>query len=199
MRTQRPRQQRRSEQPLATKRLANKGWSAVLAEPSSIRRPPLAVMSVCETFEPSLAWPKSARIGFYGLRQHRRPMLGRCDIFANLVGNFSQGRPWKFPSFFFRPWRPPRALLESSWRGSRAQEAAKALPEAPGVVFWRHVGSQNGAFFGFCSSFRSMVFFACIWIIFCSTFFLFEGCSRSARKRRTRRLYRKNKWFKAYF
>ena len=106
-------------------------------------------MSVFETVEPSLAWPKSARIGFYGLRQHRRPMPFRIDLFANLVGNFSQGRPWKFPSFFFRPWRPPRALLESSWRGSRAQEASKALPEASGVDFWRHFGSQNGAFVGF--------------------------------------------------
>ena len=69
----------------------------------------------------------------------------RIDLFANLVGNFSQGRPWNF----FRRWRPPRALLESSWRGSRAQEAAKALPEASGVDFWRHVSSQNGAFVGF--------------------------------------------------
>ena len=154
-------------------------------------------MSVFEFFEPSLAWPKSARIGFYGLRQHRRPSPPRCQFFANLVGNFSQGRPWKFPSFFFRPWRPPRALLESSWRGSRAQEAAKALPEASGVDFWRHFGSQNGAFFflAFFSSFRGMGFFAFIWTVFCSTFFLFEGCSRSARKRRTRRLYRKNQWF----
>ena len=33
MQKQRPRQQRRSKQPLATKRLANKRWSAVLAEP----------------------------------------------------------------------------------------------------------------------------------------------------------------------
>ena len=152
-------------------------------------------MSVFETVEPSLAWPKSARIGFYGLRQHRRPMPFRIDFLVNLVGNFFQGCPWKFPSFFFRPCRPPRALLESSWRGSRAQKAAKALPEAAGVDFWRHFGSQNGAFFGFCSSFRGMVFFACIWTGFCSTFFLFEGCSRSARKRRTRRLYRKNQWF----
>ena len=55
--------------------------------------------------------------------------------------NFSQGRSWNF----FRLWRPPRALLESSWRGSRAQEAAKALPEASGVDFWRPFGSQNGA------------------------------------------------------
>ena len=149
-------------------------------------------MSVFEIVEPSLAWPKSARIGFYGPRQHRRPMPSRCHFFANLVGYFSQGRPWKFPSFFFRPWRPPRALLESSWRGSRAQEAAKALPEASGVDFWRHFSSQNGALFGFFSSFRGMVFFACIWTVVCSTFFLFEGCSRSARKRRTRRLYCKN-------
>ena len=154
--------------------------------------------SVFGIVEPSLAWPKSARIGFYGLRQHRRPRPPRCrfeSIFvANLVGNFSQGRPWKFPSFFFRPWRPPRALLESSWRGSRAQEAAKALPEASGVDFWRYVGFQNGVFC-FISSFRGMVFFACIWTVVCSTFFLFEGFSRSARKPRTRRLHRKNQWF----
>ena len=45
------------------------------------------------------------------------------------------------------------------------------------------------------SSVRGIVFFACGWTVFCSTFFLFEGCSRSARKRRTRRLYRKNQWF----
>ena len=90
-------------------------------------------MSVFEIFEPSLAWPKSARIGFYGPRQHRRPGPARWDFLANVVGIFSQGRFWKFPSFFFRPWRPPRALLESSWRGSRAQEASKALSEASGV------------------------------------------------------------------
>ena len=97
----------------------------------------------------TLAWPKSARIGFYGPRQHRRPMPARCppdaSCFANLVGNFFQGAL----GTFFRPWRPPRALLESSWRGSRAQEAAKALPEASGVDFWRHFGSQNGAVFSF--------------------------------------------------
>ena len=66
---------------------------------------------------------------------------------------------------FFRPWRPPRALLESSWRGSRAQEAAKALPEASGVDVWRYFSSQNGGLLGFCSSFRGMVFFACIWTV----------------------------------
>ena len=145
-----------------------------MAEPESIRRPPLAVMSVFGIVEPSLAWPKSARIGFYGPRQRRRPMPFWCHLFANLVGNFFQGRPWKFPSFFFRPWRPPRALSESSRRGSRAQEASKALPEASGVDFWRHLGFQNGSLFGFFSSFRGMVFFACIWTVVCSTFFLFE-------------------------
>ena len=30
-------------------------------------------MSVFEIVEPSLAWPKSARIGFYGPRQRRQP------------------------------------------------------------------------------------------------------------------------------
>ena len=34
--------------------------------------------------------------------------------------------------------------------------------------------------------------------LFCSIFFLLEGCSRSACKRRTRRLYRKNQWFEAF-
>ena len=35
--------------------------------------------------------------------------------------------------------------MESSWRGSRAQEAAKALPEASRVDFGRHFSSQNVA------------------------------------------------------
>ena len=166
-----------------------------MAEPSSIRRPPLAVMSVCETVEPSLAWPKSARIGFYGPRQHRRPMPPRRPPDASFLPISLEISPRGARGTFVRPWRPPRALSESSWRGSRAQEASKALPEASGVDFWRHFGSQNGAFFGFFSSFRGMVFFACIWTVFGSTFFLLEGCSRSARKRRTRRLYRKNQWF----
>ena len=152
-------------------------------------------MSVFGIVETSLAWPQSARIGFYGLRQHRRPMPARCRPDASFSPISLQISPRGALGIFFRRWRPPRALLESSWRGSRAQEAAKALPEASGVDFWRHFGSQNGAFCGFFSSFRGMVFFACIWTVFCSTFFLFEGCSRSARKRRTRRLYRKNQWF----
>ena len=53
MRKQRPRQQRRSKQPLATKRLANKRWSAV----SRLRRIPpttaCGVTSVLKTVEPS--------------------------------------------------------------------------------------------------------------------------------------------------
>ena len=166
-----------------------------MAEPSSIRRPPLAVMSVFEIVEPSLAWPKSARIGFYGLRQRRRPSPSRWRPEATFLPSSLEISPRGALGTLCRPWRPPRALSESSWRGSRAQEAAKALPEASGVDFWRHFSFQNGACLGFFSSFRGMVFFACIWTVFCSTFFLFEGCSRSARKRRTRRLYRKNKWF----
>ena len=48
MRKQRPRQQRRSKQPLATKRLANKRWSAVSRlRRITIRRPPLAVRRAC--------------------------------------------------------------------------------------------------------------------------------------------------------
>ena len=152
-------------------------------------------MSVFEIVEPSLAWPKSARIGFYGPRQHRRPMPPRSQFDGTFLPISFEISLRGARGTFFRLWRPPRALSESSWRGSRAQEAAKALPEASGVDFWRHFGSQNCAFFGFCSSFRGMVFFACIWTVFCWTFFLFEGCSRSARKRRTRRLYRKNQWF----
>ena len=152
-------------------------------------------MSVFGIVEPSLAWPKSARIGFYGPRQHRRPIPPRVHFDPTFFPLFLQISPRDALGTFFRPWRPPRALSESSWRGSRAQEAAKALPEASGVDFWRHVGSQNGPLFGFFSSFRGMVFFACIWTVLGSTFFLFEGCSRSARKRRTRRLCRKNSWF----
>ena len=104
-------------------------------------------------------------------------MPSRCQFFANLVGNFSQGRPWKFPSFFFRPWRPPRALLESSWRGSRAQEASKALPEASGVDFWRHFGSQNGAFFGF---FRASVAW-CFSLAFGQFFVRLSFCLKDVR------------------
>ena len=102
------------------------------------------------------------------------------------------GLSWFALGICFRSWRLPRGLLQSSCRGRGAQEGPKALPEASGVDFWRHVGSRNGAFVCCFSSFRGMRFFACIWTVVCSTFFLFEGCSRSARKRRTRRLYRRN-------
>ena len=106
-------------------------------------------MSVFEIFEPSLAWPKSARIGFYGARQHRRPGPRRVPPDASFLPFSLEISPRGALGTFFRHWRPPRALSESSWRGSRAQEAAKALPEASGVDFWRHFGSQNGAFLGF--------------------------------------------------
>ena len=68
MRKQRLCQQRRSKQPLATKRPANKSWSAV----SRLRRIPpttaCGATSVFETVSLALAWPKSARKGFYDLR-----------------------------------------------------------------------------------------------------------------------------------
>ena len=78
---------------------------------------------------------------------------------------------------FFRPWRPPRALSESSWRGSRAQEAAKALPEASGVDFWRHFGSQNGALFGF---FRASVAW-CFSLAFGQFFVRLSFCLKDVR------------------
>ena len=106
-------------------------------------------MSVCEIVEPSLAWPKSARIGFYGPRQHRRPMPARGEVDATFLPISLEISLRGARGTFFRLWRPPRALSESSWRGSRAQEAAKALPEASGVDFWRHVGFQNGVFLCF--------------------------------------------------
>ena len=88
-------------------------------------------------------------------------MRGRLQVFANVVGIFFQGRFW---NFFFATG----GLQERFWRAlgaEVAQEAAKALPEASGVDFGRHFGSQNGACFVF-SSFRGMVFFACIWTVF---------------------------------
>ena len=136
------------------------------ARSDEIRRPPLAVMSVFEIFEPSLAWPKSARIGFYGLRQHRRPSPPRCRFDGSFLLISFEISPRGARGTFFRLWRPPRALSESSWRGSRAQEASKALPEASGVDFWSHFGPQNSVFLGLYSSFRGMVFLACIWTIF---------------------------------
>ena len=149
-------------------------------------------MSVCGIFEPSLAWPKSARIGFYGPRQRRRPRPPRCPPDALPVPVFCKSR-WKFlpgaPLDFFSA---AGGLQERFWRALGAEVARRRRPRRsrrpPGSI-------PKRCFFGICSSFRGMVFFACIWTVFCSTFVLFEGCSRSARKRRTRRLYHKNQWF----
>ena len=41
----------------------------------AFRRPPLAVRRAClKSLSLALAWPKSARIGFYGRPRHRRPL-----------------------------------------------------------------------------------------------------------------------------
>ena len=148
-------------------------------------------MSVFEIVEPSLAWPKSARIGFYGPRQHRRPMPARCQFFANLVGNFSQGRPWNF--------FPPLEASKSAFGELLARKSrAGGGQGAPGGLRGRFLETfqlPKRRFYSIFSSFRGMVFFACIWTVFCSTFFLFEGCSRSLRNRRTSRLYCKNYYF----
>ena len=123
---------------------------------------------------------------------HFRPPLLRRDFFANLGQNVVSNFLCLSKAF-------PRALLESFWRASCAQEPSNALPEASGVDFWSHFGFPNGAFLACFSSFRGIVFFDCICTVFCLMFFLFQVCSRSARKCCTRRLYRKNQWFDAYF
>ena len=52
----------------------------------AFRRPPLAVRRAClRSFSLALAWPKSARIGFYGLRQCRRPPVFFCMLASKIV------------------------------------------------------------------------------------------------------------------
>ena len=152
-------------------------------------------MSVFGIVEPSLAWPKSARIGFYGLRQHRRPMPPRCQFFCQSRWKCLPGAPLEVPKFLFPPLEASKSAFgELLARKSRAGGGQGA----PGGLRGRFLETcwlPKRCLFSFFSSFRGMVFFACIWTVCCSTFFLFEGCSRSARKRRTRRLYRKNQWF----
>ena len=87
-------------------------------------------------------------------------------------------------------------FLARKLRAGGAQGAPGGLRGRLLETFWL---PKRCLFWLFFSSFRGMVFFACIWTVFCSTFFLFEGCSRSARKRRTRRLYRKTPGFKHIF
>ena len=150
--------------------------------------------------EPSLSWPKSARIGFYGPRQHRRPMPGRCEFFCQSRWKILSGAAVEVPKFLFSA---PGGLQERFWRALGAEVARRRRPRRsrrpPGSIFGDSLAPKAVLFFVFFSSFRGMVFFACIWTVVCSTFFLFEGCSRSARKRRTRRLYHKTNGFKHMF
>ena len=152
-------------------------------------------MSVFEIVEPSLAWPKSARIGFYGLRQHRRPSPSRCRVTGSLFVFFLQISPRGALGTFFSPLEASKSafgeLLARKSRAGGGQGAPGGLRGRFLDTYWL----PKRCFVLFFSSFRGMAFFACIWTVFCSTFFLFEGCSRSARKRRTRRLYHKNQCF----
>ena len=98
-------------------------------------------MSVFEIFEPSLAWPKSARIGFYGPRQHRRPMPPWVEFFAKIAPKFLLGAFGSYQSLFWGPGGSPRAL------GRRFLGSRSWLLRALGfhVVFITIFGSKNGA------------------------------------------------------
>ena len=169
----------------AAKRLANKWWSAVLAEPSSIRRPPLAVMSVFETVEPCLAWPKSARIGFYGPRQHRRPSPPRgCAetiFFLPKSLEISPRAPFGTPNLFFEL----RAASGSDFRRLWAPTwLRRGLRRAPGSILGAILAHfyYISMFFVGVSAFGVVAFCSCVFHCFSSKFCLF---SASARKRRT--------------
>ena len=98
----------------ATRRLANKGWSAVLAEPSSIRRQPLAVMSVFGMVELVPSLTKTAPRG--AKSDPRRPQepprapqdLPRCNLMSGLGGYL--GPTWR-PEASRRPFWPPRGSM----------------------------------------------------------------------------------------
>ena len=85
-----------------------------------------------EIFEPSLAWPKSARIGFYGLRQHRRPMPPRCQFFCKSRWKFLPGAPLEFFS-------AAGGLQERFRRALGAEVARRRRPRRsrrpPGSIF----------------------------------------------------------------
>ena len=82
-------------------------------------------MSVFGIFEPSLAWPKSARIGFYGPHQHRRPNPAANNEFCGSPGpsqSLSGAAPGRLSKQGWRPrpaQRPPGehfgAILASRW------------------------------------------------------------------------------------
>ena len=86
-------------------------------------------MSVFEIVEPSLAWPKSARIGFYGPRILRQPSPRRCPADATFLPKSLQNwlcflMPFLVLSMtFLRPkWMPKSSQ-------NRAQELSKTLLE----------------------------------------------------------------------
>mgnify|MGYP007075859809 CR=1 FL=1 len=59
---------------------------------------------------------------------------------------FSWGALGRVQSFFFRPRRPSRALLDASWGRAVAQKVPKAFPEASGIGFGSRFGSKNDVF-----------------------------------------------------
>ena len=102
-----------------------------MAEPSSIRRPPLAVMSVFKIVEPSLAWPKSARIGFYGPRQHRRPMPPRVPPGSTFLSKSLQNSFWPLleaTKVFFWPRRLSKSARAAILKVSELASARSWLP-----------------------------------------------------------------------
>ena len=126
--------------------------------------------SVFEIDEPSLAWPKSARIGFYGPRQHRRPMPRRCQFFGQSRWKFLLGAPLELFS-------APGGLQERFRRALGAEVARRRRPRRsrrpPGSIF----GSQNGAFLGF---FRASVAW-CFSLAFGQLFVRLSFCLKDVR------------------
>ena len=85
-------------------------------------------MSVFGIFEPSLAWPKSARIGFYGPRQRRRPMR----LFCQSRWKFLLGTLLEVPKFLF----PPLEASKSAFGELLARKSrAGGVQGAPGGRF----------------------------------------------------------------
>ena len=98
-------------------------------------------MSVFGIVEPSLAWPKSARIGFYGPRQHRRPIPARCRVdgrFLPISLEFSSRGAF---GTFFSPLEASKSafgeLLARKSRAGGGQGAPGGLRGRFLETFWR--------------------------------------------------------------
>ena len=114
-------------------------------------------MSVFGTFEPSLAWPKSARIGFYGPRQHRRPMRPRVQFFAKLAPKFLLGAFGSYQSFFFAARRLSKSAAEANFKVPELTSARSWLS----WCFWNGFLLQKAAILA-----SNIVFLVCfLWCL----------------------------------